>query len=162
MPSIAFDPPRDLTPEERDVLDFVIDANARYSDKLRALFADSKVTHECDCGCGTISLTTTKDAVEARTWPSPLPIDVRSTESVTVEGRHPEDKEWFRAMLFANLTVAHLRRSGVPIRASRSLRSVHLSPSVSSGYTASTGSADTSGSTWRPESAATRKSDPQT
>jgi hypothetical protein len=44
-----------------------------------------------------------------------LPIVVRSTESVTVEGRHPEDKEWFQAMLFADLdrgALETIRRPG--------------------------------------------------
>jgi hypothetical protein len=127
MPSVVFDPPRDLTPEERDVLDFVIEANTRYSDKLRALFADSKVANECECGCGTITLTTSPGSVEARTWPSPLPIVVGSTQTVTVEGR--PDAQVFKALLFAELDRGGLETlwrpgKGVPFPAKRSLRAI--------------------------------------
>jgi hypothetical protein len=48
--------PRELTQEERDVLDFQIEANDD-TERLRRLFADSKVTGECRCGCGSLELT---------------------------------------------------------------------------------------------------------
>lgn len=55
-PDLVFDPPRELTPEERVILDFVIDANPEHRDALRAFFLEAKVTDVCRCGCGSPAL----------------------------------------------------------------------------------------------------------
>jgi hypothetical protein len=47
MPEVVFEPPRDLTPEERTVLDFLVESNVEHRDKLRPLLKDSKVTSLC-------------------------------------------------------------------------------------------------------------------
>jgi len=78
MEEIVFDPPRDLTDEERSILDFVIEANPDHQDTLRALFRDTKVTRVCSCGCGSPSLSIDRSAVErhALTWGIQLPGEV--------------------------------------------------------------------------------------
>ncbi len=61
------DVPRELTQDERDVLDLLIEANDD-SGRLAALLAGAKVTKECHCGCGSLDLTV--DATTAAgTWP---------------------------------------------------------------------------------------------
>ena len=57
------------------MLDVVIDANPEHRDALRALFADTRVTSVCACGCGSPDLATDYAVVDPslRTWRSPLP-----------------------------------------------------------------------------------------
>ena len=52
MEDILFDPPRAPTPEERAILEFVIEANPDHRDTVRALLGETKVTSLCGCGCG--------------------------------------------------------------------------------------------------------------
>jgi hypothetical protein len=61
------DSPRELTPAERDILDFLIEANDD-SKGLAALLADTKVTKECRCGCGSLELTVDQSRADER-WP---------------------------------------------------------------------------------------------
>ena len=53
----VFDPPRDLSGEERAMLDKMIEANPEHADALQLLFRDTKVTSICWCGCGSPHLT---------------------------------------------------------------------------------------------------------
>jgi hypothetical protein len=82
--------PRHLTPEERAILDFVIDANPDHCGALHTLFRTTKVTRLCRCRCGTPSLTTDRSTIVRRTWPSPLPCVAEATVDGVV----------FLAMLF--------------------------------------------------------------
>ena len=59
--------PRELTPEERDILDFLINANED-SERLRRLFAHTQVTGDCRCGCGSLELTIDPTAADEH-WP---------------------------------------------------------------------------------------------
>src|SRR5690349_4275395 len=54
--------PRDLTPRERELLDFIIQASDD-SHRLRRLFAHTKAIGGCPCGCETIKLTIDASAV---------------------------------------------------------------------------------------------------
>jgi hypothetical protein len=60
----TFDPPRDLTPEERGILDFIIEANPECREALRARFAGTRVISVCPCGCGGSDLTANESALE--------------------------------------------------------------------------------------------------
>jgi hypothetical protein len=59
--------PRELTPEERDILDVLVEANDN-TGRLRQLLADTKVTGECRCGCGSLELSVDEKVAEER-WP---------------------------------------------------------------------------------------------
>jgi hypothetical protein len=80
--------PRELTQKERDILDFLIEANDG-SERLAALLTDTKVTKECRCGCGSLELTVDPSRA-AENWPddvwgdiglrhAPLPVEAGST-----------------------------------------------------------------------------------
>jgi len=60
----TFDTPRDLTPEERMILDFIIEANPECREALRVRFAEAKVISVCACGCGGSDLTANETALE--------------------------------------------------------------------------------------------------
>jgi hypothetical protein len=90
--------PRDLTPKERDILDFVIAANVEHRAALGALLREARATPNCSCGCGSITLTTDSSKVEERTWPTPLD----AVAVADIEGGQ------VIAMLFADIDSAGL------------------------------------------------------
>jgi hypothetical protein len=60
--------PREPTREERDILDFLVEANDDDSGRLAALLTETRVTKECRWGFGSLDLTVA--AAEARdNWP---------------------------------------------------------------------------------------------
>jgi hypothetical protein len=48
--------PRPLTSREREVLDFLVSVDHPAAEALRIQAATARVTGECECGCGRISL----------------------------------------------------------------------------------------------------------
>jgi hypothetical protein len=64
MEDVVVSPPRDLTPSERAILDFVINANLEHRDAVRTLLGDTKVGAVCGCGCGSPRLTTDESALD--------------------------------------------------------------------------------------------------
>ena len=83
--------PRPLTPEEQDILDFLIAANPRHAVTMRRLLRRTEVVRECQipgCGCGSIFLSTNRSVTEKRTWPFPLA--VTGEADMSEEGMPPE------------------------------------------------------------------------
>jgi hypothetical protein len=94
VPAVVFDPPRDLTPEERTILDFLIEANVEQRDTLAALLRDSQVTSLCGCGCESPTLTIDQ---EAALDAAPVPLKLPEDAAARVEGKS------ITVMLFVNL-----------------------------------------------------------
>ncbi len=65
--------PRRPTKEERDLLDFVVEANPDHAAALHSLFRNTQVTQLCSCGCGSPHFSVDTSDVRKRIWPHPLP-----------------------------------------------------------------------------------------
>jgi hypothetical protein len=86
----SIDPPRELTSDERDLLEYLISLVPRGREALMCQAASARVDGVCTCGCGTYDLIVDPAA------PSAPPMDTPSSEAAGVGPDHP-----FDVLLFA-------------------------------------------------------------
>ena len=68
--------PRDLTEQERGILDFILGQEWEGAHGVRAMLRETRVTGMCSCGCGSIELSVDPEApTEEFTTPSPVPAE---------------------------------------------------------------------------------------
>jgi hypothetical protein len=67
--------PRELTVQERGVLDFILEQEWDGVERARQMLRDTRVTDMCDCGCGSLELSVkAKEGEEAR-FRSRVPVE---------------------------------------------------------------------------------------
>jgi hypothetical protein len=71
-----FSRPRELKPNERALLEFLLTADFPGRNELREQVGRVQVLWDCDCGCGTINLMVTNPVVRAVAR-EPIPIEAR-------------------------------------------------------------------------------------
>lgn len=71
--------PRDLTPLERSVLDFLLSEPFSGRDELRSQAAAVQVPGRCQCGCATIDLVVGEDSIPRAPVRSRVPVEATTT-----------------------------------------------------------------------------------
>jgi len=66
--------PRDLTEQERAILDFILDHEWEGVEQVREMLRGARATATCSCGCGSIDLSATPSPGKLRS-PSPVPAE---------------------------------------------------------------------------------------